>query len=129
MAKSELSIPCMQECPVKVLSFIDAVVYQQTHLSGAERQYDAAIAHSALDCVPAVLASPIALLELRHARLRAARLFRGLLTASGIRLAVKVAQVRESSHHMYHSSKCCVLPHSAPIEQVSVHVGIRYEGY
>ena len=97
MAKSELSILCMQECPVKVLSFIDAVVYHQTHL-GTERQYDTAIAHSALDCVPAVLASPIALLELRHARLRAARLFRGLLTASGIRLAVKVAQV--SLHHL-----------------------------
>ena len=113
---------------MKVLSFIDAVVYHQTHLSGAERQYDAAIAHSALDCVPAVLASPIPLLELRHARLRAARLFQGLLTASGIRLAVKVAQVRESLHHLCHSSRYCVLMHSAPIEELSVHAGIWCEG-
>ena len=118
----------MQECPEKVLSFIDAVVYHQISLSGAERQYDAAIAHSALDCVPAVMASPIALLELRYARLRAARLFRGLLTASGIRLAVKVAQVRESLHYLYHSSRYCVPMHSAPFEELSVHAGVWCEG-
>lgn len=94
----------VQEQTVKALSFIDAVVYQQTHLSRPEKSFDAAITHSVLDCVPGVLTSSIPYLELRHLRLRAARLFTDLLTASGIRLAVKVAQVTRSHTQTYNSA-------------------------
>ena len=82
------------------MSFIDAVVYQQTHLGKPEKPSDAAITHSVLDCVPELLASRIPLLELRHLRLRAARLFLTLITPSGLRLAVKTAQARNKSSYL-----------------------------
>ena len=88
-----------QEHGSRALSFIDAVVYQQTHRNGVEKPFDASITHSILDCVPRLLTAPIPLLEQRHLRLRAARLFLGLMNPSTIRLAVKVAQVTAVGCH------------------------------
>lgn len=62
-----------------------------------EKPFDASIRHSILDCVPGILTSSIPLLEQRHLKLRAARLFLGLISAMSIRLAVKVAQVMPMS--------------------------------
>ena len=81
------------------LSFIDAVVYQQTRINRIEKPFDASITHSILDCVPRLLTEPVPELEQRHLKLRAARLFLGLMSASRVRLAVKVAQVTPVSCH------------------------------
>ena len=62
-----------------------------------EKPFDASITHGILDCVPRLLEAPVPLLEQQHLRLRAARLFLGLLTPSTIRLAVKLAQVTDSA--------------------------------
>lgn len=86
----------LQEHALKAMSFIDDVVYHQTHMGKPEKPFDAAITHSVLDCVPELLASRIPLLELRHLRLRAANLFLALMTPSGLRLAVKTAQARNN---------------------------------
>ena len=68
-------------------------MYQQTRISRVDKPFDASITHSILDCVPGLLTAPIPQLEQRHLKLRAARLFLGLMSAAEIRLAVKVAQV------------------------------------
>lgn len=88
-----------QEHAIRALSFIDAVVHQQTQSDRGEEPFDASITHSILDCVPGLLIAPIPRLEQRHLKLRAARLFLGLMSASRIRIAVKVAQVTPVSHN------------------------------
>ena len=99
----------MQEHAIRALNFIDAVVHQQTHLSRTEKPFDAAITHSVLDCVPRLLIAPIPLLEQQHLKLRAARLFLGLINAANIRLAVKVAQVMLVHRQCY--CNCCLYCH------------------
>ena len=88
-----------QEHAIRALSFIDAVVYQQTHIDHVEKPFDASITHSILDCVPGLLIAPLPRLKQRHLKVRAARLFLGLMSASRIRIAVKVAQVMPVSHN------------------------------
>ena len=87
-----------QEHAIRALSFIDAIVYQQTQVDQVEKPFDASITHSILDCVPGLLIAPMPRLEQRHLKLRAARLFLGLMSALRIRIAVKVAQVMPVSH-------------------------------